>query len=906
MVKNSVKRMTHILTASVALTLTAVLVGCGGAETNTDIVSVDTTSPVEDWVLVWSDEFDGASIDTNKWSHEVNCEGGGNFEQQCYTDSDENSFVSDGMLNIVAKPSTDGEQLPYTSARMVTKNKGDWTYGRFEIRAKLPYGQGTWPAFWMLSTDEVYGSWPKSGEIDIMEAVNLKEINPAGEVENSTVGQLYYGTGGVDQNGQFTNSGTQYDNIDGSNPANDFHTYSVEWQEGEIRWYVDGYLFQTQMMSEVRFNSKGQAVGLVHRGWFAEYYDIISGNLETQWDAAPFDQDFHILLNLAVGGAYAGNVNNAANFTNGIDPAAFENGQTYEIDYVRVYECASNPLTGAGCETIRNNYKVEASEDAPTGALVLGKAPTPTPPTPEFAVPITIFDDAENPLWSLWDSSGNTVPAVVQDDAEHGAVAEFSIINNDGAVLGFNSRTEFSDNGVAFNAAAMLTTGSLSFEMKVVSQPTDSTVWTLKVEGDNNTSFAEVALNTSDEGFDPVQGDWQTYTFSLSDLTDAGLDISAIDVIMIFPAWGTGEGAIYRVDNVTIAEPDGGSTGPSLAAFNGAENPLWSLWDSSGSGGFAVVDDPEEGAVAEFSISGNAGTVLGFNSRADVSPDGVPFDASSLLTTGTLSFDMKVVTAPADGTPWILKLEAGGNTSNSGDIVLNTSQEGIDPVTGVWQTYTFDLIALSDAGLDLSVIDLIMMFPAWGSGDGAVYRINNVSISGPSNGSTAPRLVAFEDVNNPLWSLWDSSGSNGFAVVDDSEKGAVSEFSVTGNAGTVLGYNSRADVSPDGVPFDASSLLTTGTLSFDMKVVTAPADGTPWILKLEAGGNTSNSGDIFLNTSQEGLDPVTGVWQTYTFSVLALSDTGLDISEIDLIMVFPAWGSGDGAIYRIDNVVIGN
>ena len=91
-----------------------------------------------------------------------------------------------------------------------------------------------------------------------------------------------------------------------------------------------------------------------------------------------------------------------------------------------------------------------------------------------------------------------------------------------------------------------------------------------------------------------------------------------------------------------------------------------------------------------------------------------------------------------------------------------------------------------------------------------------------------------------------------------------------------------------------------------MKVVTAPADGTPWILKLEAGGNTSNSGDIFLNTSQEGLDPVTGVWQTYTFSVLALSDTGLDISEIDLIMVFPAWGSGDGAIYRIDNVVIGN
>jgi beta-glucanase (GH16 family) len=905
MVKSSVKRMTHILSASIALTLTAVLVGCGGAATNTDIKSVDTTSPVEDWVLVWGDEFNGTSIDTNNWSHEVNCDGGGNQEKQCYTDSAENSFVADGMLNIVAKPSIDGEDLPYTSARMVTKNKGDWTYGRFEIRAKLPSGQGTWPAFWMLSTDEVYGRWPKSGEIDIMEAVNLKELGPDGVPESSTVGQLYYGTGGVDVNGQFTNSGAEYANLDGSNPADDFHTYSIEWQEGEIRWYVDGYLWQTQMMSKVRFNSKDQAVGLVHRGWFAEYFDIITGDLETKWDSAPFDQDFHILLNLAVGGGFAGNTNNAANFPNGIDPAAFENGQTYEIDYVRVYECAADPMTGSGCETIRNGYNVEASEDLPTGALITGKAPTPTPPVPEFAVPITIFDDAANPLWGFFDSSGNTTPEVVTDDAEHGAVAEFRILDNAGAVLGFNSRAAFSPDGVPFNAAAMLTTGSLSFEMKVVSQPSSSTVWTLKVEGDNNTSAAEVALNTSDEGLDPVEGDWQTYTFSLSDLSDAGVDISAIDVIMVFPAWQTGEGAVYRLDNVTISEPDGGS-GPSLSAFKGVENPLWSLWDSSGSGGFEVVADADEGDVAEFVVNGNAGTVLGFNSRTEFSPDGVPFDASSLLTTGTISFDMKVVSAPADGTPWFMKLEADGNDSNTGDIALNSSQEKLDPVTGQWQTYTFSLLKLSDAGLDLSAIDVIMIFPAWGAGDGAVYRINNVSISAPGGTSTVPKLIAFEDVNNPLWSLWDSSGINGYSVLDDAEQGAVAEFTVSGNAGTVLGFNSRAEFSPDGVPFDASSLLTTGTISFDMKVVSAPADGTPWFMKLEADGNDSNTGDIALNSSQEKLDPVTGQWQTYTFSLLKLSDAGLDLSAIDVIMIFPAWGAGDGAVYRVDNVVIGN
>jgi len=152
MVTTSVKRMTHFLSASIAIALTVSLVGCGGAETNTDIAAVDVSTSVDDWRLVWSDEFDGTSIDSSNWTHEVNCDGGGNQEQQCYTDSAENSFVTDGMLNIMAKPSTNGEALPYTSARMVTKNQADFTYGRFEMRAKLPFGQGTWPAFWMLST----------------------------------------------------------------------------------------------------------------------------------------------------------------------------------------------------------------------------------------------------------------------------------------------------------------------------------------------------------------------------------------------------------------------------------------------------------------------------------------------------------------------------------------------------------------------------------------------------------------------------------------------------------------------------------------------------------------------------------------------------------------------------------
>jgi beta-glucanase (GH16 family) len=839
--------------------------------------------------MVWNDEFDGTSIDANKWTHEVNCSGGGNQEQQCYTDSPDNSFLADGNLNIVAKPSVDGEPLPYTSARMVTKNKGDWKYGRFEMRAKLPSGQGSWPAFWMLSTDEVYGGWPKSGEIDIVESVNLKVANSEGVEENNIFGTLHYGLDWPNNE----QSGKAYSLPDNVNPADDFHTYAIEWQEGEIRWYMDGYLYATQLQSEVRYNSKDEAVGLVHRGWFAEYYDIITGELETHWDQAPFDQDFHILLNFAVGGSFPENTNNT-----GIDPAAFAEGQAYQIDYVRVYECASDPMTGKGCETIRNNYKVEASDDAPNGALVLGKAPTPSAPVPDVAVPITIFADNENPLWKLWDCCGGTIPEVVIDDAQHGAVAEFQVLNNDGAVLGFNSRPDFSEGGVPFNASAMLTTGSVSFEMKVVAQPTSSTVWTMKIEADNNTSFAEVALNTSNEGVDPVEGEWQTYTFSLSDLTDAGLDISAIDVIMIFPAWGTGEGAIYRVDNLTIAEP-GNVVYPELVLFEDAINPAWPLWDCcAGSTPTEVMDDEAHGLTAEFSVLDSPETVQGFFGR-----DNGSFDASALLTEGVFQFEMKIVTAPADGTPWLIKIEADGNTSFV-EVNLNTSTEGVDPVAGVWQTYTFDLLTMADAGLDLSAIDVVMVFPAWGAGAGAVYRVDNAKIFNPnatSGGATGPRLVAFDNAANPEWPLWDCcAGSTPTVEMDDAEHGAVAEFSVLGSPETVQGFFGR-----DAGSFDASALLTTGNFSFEMKIVTAPADGTPWLMKIEADGNTSFV-EVNLNTSIEGVDPVAGVWQTYTFDLLTMADAGLDLSAIDVIMVFPAWGAGAGAVYRVDNVIIGN
>ena len=144
--------------------------------------------------MIWNDEFDvPGAPNPEYWSHEVNCSGGGNNEWQCYTDRLDNSYVDeDGFLHIVAKeefysgPSLwdDDPDYPgpyvyrnYTSARLRTRNKVDWKYGRIEVRAQVPGGQGMWPAIWMLPTDWEYGGWPSSGEIDIIEAVNLARDN---------------------------------------------------------------------------------------------------------------------------------------------------------------------------------------------------------------------------------------------------------------------------------------------------------------------------------------------------------------------------------------------------------------------------------------------------------------------------------------------------------------------------------------------------------------------------------------------------------------------------------------------------------------------------------------------------------------------------------------------------------
>lgn len=883
--KSSVKFKTQGLAALIGLTVTLGLAGCGGAATETKADIIDPQQPVSDWKMVWNDEFDASTINSQNWTHEVNCDGGGNQEKQCYTDSAENSYIQDGILNIVALPAAEGSALPYTSARMMTRYKADFKYGRMEMRAKAPSGQGSWPAFWMMPTDEEYGEWPRSGEIDIFESVNLGVAREDGTAENHVYGTLHYGKSWPNN----SQSGQAYSLASGANPADDFHTYAIEWQEGEIRWYMDDHLYATQRQSKIRYNSKDEAVGLAHRGWFTEYYDQLSGELKTYWSKAPYDKEFYLILNFAVGGTWPENVNDL-----GVDATAFGADNKFEIDYVRVFQCQQNIDTGKGCETVRPGY--DSLEDG----LIEGKAPVPLPPSDGVAKNLDIFNGTLNANWIAWDCCGGTSPAIIAD-ADKGDAVQFNINDNNGTVLGFSTRgghfgDDFSGESSPFDASPLVDlNGTLSFEMKVVTPPSSATTWLLKVEaGDGGPNTGDVALNTSNEGADPVVGQWQTYTFPLSVLQDAGLDLSAIDVVMIFPAWQTGEGAEYLITNIAIEGDVGGA--PELVVFTDDENPSWPMWDCCGGSMPTVeLDDDAHGNVAEFSIGGEP-TVMGFISRADNTDSPAPFDASAILSNGVIQFEMKVTAMPGDAA-WMFKVEADNNATFA-ELTLTDSVEGVSPALEQWQTYTFNLSDLANAGLDVSAIDVLMVFPAWGAGEGAIYRLDNVKIYDPT-ATSVNNDVLFADAPATGWSMWDCCGGTTPTLEnDDTAHGVTAEY-VIGSQPTVVGLDAE-----DGVFVDASGILANGVVKFDVKVVTPPNDAASvWMFKIE-----SNKADTFaelpLTGSAEGKAPTTGEWQTYTFPLQTLFDAGLDISQIDVLMIFPAWGTGEGAVFRLDNVMI--
>lgn len=251
----------------------------------------DSEVGYEGYTLIWEDKFEGELLNRDDWNVETHEPGWVNSELQAYVDSPDNIYIEDGKL--VLKPiqtvNADGT-VSYTSGRVNTQNKHDFKYGLFEARVKVPKGKGFLPAFWMMPTSEnLYGQWPRCGEIDIMEVM--------GQAADTSYGTIHFGNPHSESQGTYV--------LEQGSFSDEYHIFSVEWEPGMLSWYVDGTLIHTE------------------NNW----YSVTEGQGEITYPA-PFDQPFYIILNLAVGGSWVGYPDASTDIENA----------EYRIDYVRVYQ----------------------------------------------------------------------------------------------------------------------------------------------------------------------------------------------------------------------------------------------------------------------------------------------------------------------------------------------------------------------------------------------------------------------------------------------------------------------------------------------------------------------------------------------------------------------------------------
>lgn len=252
--------------------------------------SIPTVSDNE-YTLMWSDNFEGTELNRNDWNVETHDAGWVNAESQAYVDDEKNIYVEDGnlILRPIRQKNADGTET-ITSGRVNTQGKHDFTYGLFEVRAKVPTGKGFLPAFWMMPTDEnLYGQWPRCGEIDAMEVM--------GQENNKLYGTIHYGNPHSEKQGTYT--------LENGNFTDEYHTFACDWEPGKITWYVDG----------VKYHEAN------------DWYSTTEGQGTVAYPA-PFDQPFYAILNLAVGGSWVGYP----------DENTKINSSAYIIDYVKIFQ----------------------------------------------------------------------------------------------------------------------------------------------------------------------------------------------------------------------------------------------------------------------------------------------------------------------------------------------------------------------------------------------------------------------------------------------------------------------------------------------------------------------------------------------------------------------------------------
>ena len=670
----------------------ALLNACGGGSATAPDTEPFYLEPESEWALVWADEFEGSTVDSSNWTFQVGDgtdyglpePGWGNGERQWYQ-ADNAAISDDGTLVITASEEAMGG-MPYTSSRMRSLNKFDFQYGRVELRAKAAPGQGLWSAIWMMPSDSPYGTWAASGEIDIMEVVN------AGTENQGVFLAAHHGFQWPLN--QIVTAPAEVDD------ASDWHTYALEWSGEYLRWFVDGEHLRTVNKDA--------------------YYAYFFGGSDTGFElaadpSAPFNQDFHLIVNLAVGG-------NAPGF---INPADVD-GSALEVDYIRVYECSYGQSNGTGCNTF-----ADRSLDTPEAAS-------------PFIDETILYSEGAATL------SGERALAASVGYDNNGAmvvVDDSSVINI--TTSGGGNAVINAVNGETFELNNFYGAGELKFDMYIDSSGTAPSSDILIKMDSGYPALGQVALAVADL----PTNEWFSYSIPVRDFVEnpgeSPLNLqSVVNLIVVEP---TGAASL-KLDNVSLkcASPYRRGCGISPPVQVGDGSTLVVLDEIGLGGGFwdlGVGGSSTDSGFASYYASGsnqvtwsNTGESLLVN-FASSSEFGVWFvqssapgvDLSLYEDSGFLRFDLKAPQETiASGLNYKVENEYPDGT---GDLSLDLSEVSADEWTSI-EIPVAELLASTNAGnytdprpgdpLDISAVQAaIVMWPAGDQG-GKFFEIRNI------------------------------------------------------------------------------------------------------------------------------------------------------------------------------------
>ena len=789
--------------------------------------------PGDALTLVWSDEFDGAQLDPEVWYFETGDgaefvgdgvvglpSGWGNNELQYYLP--DSAQLVNGNLVITAREERIGG-FRYTSARIHTRDRFAFKYGRIEASMRLPGGQGIWPAFWMLSQNSPYGSWAATGEIDIMEAVNLgveggDTLFGSGGVNNTVFGTLHFG--GVDPDNVFNS--IEYEVP--TDVTTEFHTYALEWDEDEFRWYVDDVLFATQTI------------------WYstaAEY-------------PAPFDQPFHVLFNVAVGGELPGVPDDTTVFP-----------VTMEVDWVRVYS-GEDPEGGGGGP---------ADPGIVPEAVVYATDPA---VTEDLAPPGGIQDFGSGaviqPDYAL-DPDFNPALAVTSGDAYDPGVVDVGFAAFTGYAQGFAAGYE-----------------TLHFKVKDLPSGTIEVKFFGGDGGDGSADNARVYNVTTYAGSTDLGNGWYQVSIPVSDFA-AFIDIN--DGFLLGPPGDQGAPFTFLMTDIGFSGTVAADPGiiPDAAVVYATDPAIVDLPPPA-------TDNFGSGAVFDFEFAGDADftrslqVTSGENYGAGVHVGFIAFTGYAAgFAAGYETLNFKVKGDAANLDDFEVKFIFGGDTSVRYDL---TTYSGSVPLGNGWYQVS---IPMSDFAATIAANEGFLLGPFDNQGAAFTYLLTDIGFSGEVvDPSIIPDAAVVYATDPAIVDLPPPATDNfGSGAVFDFEFAGDADF--TRSLQVTSGENYGAGVHVGFIAFTGYAAgFAAGYETLNFKVKGDAANLDDFEVKFIFGGDTSVRYDL---TTYSGSVPLGNGW--YQVSI-PMSDFAATIAANEGFLLGPFDNQGAAFTYLLTDI----